>query len=376
MLRSSFQRHHCLFQKAVLGARFHTRCLSVGEQGTFAEGLEEAVRLLKEDQIVGIPTETVYGLGGNALSEKAVSKIFEAKNRPPDNPLIVHVSSLSMLKSILPNNDIPKLYLPLLNAFWPGPLTLLFPKSELIPDIVTCGQPTVAIRFPKHPITQALIEKFGKPVAAPSANTSGKPSPTLAEHVCRDLSGKIPLVLDGGACNVGVESTVLNGLTVPPVILRPGGITYEQIRAVPGFEDVRVYQRDFSDKEMEKKPPTPGMKYRHYAPDAPVILVECDEGVEDTLQKIASEIQNASAKVGVLRTSSFPLKHRGLPVVEYSLGDGNHPDQVARELFKGLRILDGSGVKFIIVEGIKEDHEGLAVMNRLRKAADKIVTSV
>ncbi|KAK9720072.1 hypothetical protein K7432_004366 [Basidiobolus ranarum] len=356
----------------------HTRCISVNNdcsKDSSSFGLQEAIRLLNEDQVVGIPTETVYGLGGNALSTEAVSKIFAAKNRPPDNPLIVHVSSLDMLRSILPNKLIPKQYMPLLDSFCPGPLTLLFPKSELIPDIVTCGQPTVAIRFPSHPVTLALIEQFGKPLAAPSANTSGKPSPTLAEHVCRDLNGKIPLVLDGGPCEIGVESTVLNGLVTPPVILRPGGVTYEQIRAVPGFEHVLVYQRDFIDKQLEEKPATPGMKYRHYSPEAPVILFERSKGIEETLHNIKSEIQGFSQKIGILRTSALPLNISSPEIVEHWLGDENHPEQVARELFKGLRDLDRLDVKLIIVEGIREDHEGLAVMNRLRKAASKIVTA-
>jgi len=248
--------------------------------------LNKAAQLLKNGEVVAIPTETVYGLAGNALDKNVVPKIFKAKNRPSDNPLIVHISSLKMLKQLLPNGEIPERYIPVINKYWPGPLTIILPKSSKVPDVVTGGQQTMAVRFPKHPIARALISLCGFPLAAPSANSSGKPSPTLASHVYNDLSGKIPLIIDGGACNLGVESTVLDGIRTPPAILRPGSVTFEKLRVVPGMENVQVYRRDFVDKKLEQVPTTPGMKYRHYSPDAEVILIESNvNSTDETYQE-------------------------------------------------------------------------------------------
>ncbi|KAG0198922.1 hypothetical protein BGX28_007707 [Mortierella sp. GBA30] len=370
--------------------------------------LEQAAQILRDGQVVGMPTETVYGLASNALDSVAAQRIFKAKNRPQDNPLIVHVSSLRMLRSMLKDNQIPPVYSELIKTYWPGPLTLLFPRSSLIPDEITCGQPTVAVRFPSHPITRALITACDRPLAAPSANSSGKPSPTLASHVMDDLKGKIPMVIDGGQCSFGIESTVVDGLRSPPAILRPGGVTFEQIRRVKGMEQVQVYKKHFTDAAMEQAPTTPGMKYRHYSPEAEVVLVEYVKSSavqgsvagSDQYSVILKEIekmkQEGKRRFGILRTSftSSTTNHTvsghsstvngsvstvsgsdGTDVIEFPLGQGSKPEDVARELFRGLRFLDGQKVDCIFVEGISEEDEGLAVMNRVRKAASRTITS-
>ncbi|MEW5306626.1 MAG: hypothetical protein WDW36_009080 [Sanguina aurantia] len=237
--------------------------------------LQCAVTLLTAGQAVAIPTETVYGLAANALSAEAVARIFQAKQRPSDNPLIIHVSSMEMLQALYPAGwELPAVYTQAVAELWPGPLTILLPCSPLIPPIVTCGHPTMAVRMPSHPVARALIAACGFPLAAPSANSSGRPSPTLATHVMEDLCGRIPLVLDGGPCGCGVESTVLDGLRRPPVLLRPGGVTAERLSRVPGLEQLQVYRRDFVDAALEAAPTTPGMKYRHYSPDAQVVLID------------------------------------------------------------------------------------------------------
>ncbi|KAI8380938.1 DHBP synthase RibB-like alpha/beta domain-containing protein [Radiomyces spectabilis] len=353
----------------------------------------EAVRELKAGQAVGIPTETVYGLAANALQEDAVAKIFAAKNRPADNPLIVHVSSLDMLKTFMPDNTIPPVYLPIIKKLWPGPLTIILPSSPMIPSTVTCSQPTVAVRFPSHPVARALIDACGFPLAAPSANSSGKPSPTLASHVFHDLQGKIPLILDGGPCDVGVESTVLDALRTPPAILRPGGITYESLLSLPHMNKLQVYRKHFVDEALEQAPTTPGMKYRHYSPDAKVVLFEHSDKVSETTvhevfeTKWKSELagfQKAGVtvrKVGVLQTTpegeachwEQVQSKDGVEYIEIQMGRRGHPEEVARGMFKGLRELDSRGVDLIFVQGIPELHEGMAVMNRLRKAASKII---
>ncbi|KAG0030325.1 hypothetical protein BGZ81_002811 [Podila clonocystis] len=371
--------------------------------------LDQAAQILRSGQVVGMPTETVYGLAANALDSAAAQHIFRAKKRPQDNPLIVHVSSLKMLRSMLKDNEIPEVYNDLIKTYWPGPLTLLFPRSSLIPNDITCGQATVAVRFPSHPITRALITACNLPLAAPSANSSGKPSPTLASHVMDDLAGKIPMVIDGGQCSFGIESTVVDGLRVPPAILRPGGVTYEQIRMVKGMESVQVYKKHFTDVAMEQAPTTPGMKYRHYSPEAEVVLVEYIKPPTSSQEQenggaasaqynvIKKEIkrmrEEGKSRFGILRTSfnnsststastsghlngisTNSIYHTSDPsVIEFPLGQSSKPEDVARELFRGLRYLDSQKVDCIFVEGISEEDEGLAVMNRIRKAASRTI---
>ncbi|GAX78513.1 hypothetical protein CEUSTIGMA_g5953.t1 [Chlamydomonas eustigma] len=523
--------------------------------------LQHAAQCLRDGLLVAMPTETVYGLAANALDEEAVMGIFRTKGRPADNPLIIHISSLDMLYSLYPPGwALPSIYLPIVNTFWPGPLTILLPCSPLIPKAVVCGQTTMAVRMPSHPVALALIEAAGVPLAAPSANSSGRPSPTTAAHVMEDLmlgsspsqgssnrtrplkesphhaadnmgepagqhsegqqmpsspntlapamspvttvapsvaqqasspgaaaadtwhennKGWLSVVIDAGPCRSGVESTVLDGLRNPPVVLRPGGVTYEQLCSLPGFSSLQVYRRDFVDANLEEAPTTPGMKYKHYSPDATVVLLDPEDrydgersshlvavmreqcqlqiqavlqslgaagsvavlrstaepgtpcgitnwvtthpvvdykpfnsnGVnsgdqEDLTAKIASSTYSttsdseqmclqpvASSVLSVpllaLGTETMPVagSNRSKPfgsnrsnnsvptnrVVEYVMGSVGDSASVARELFKALRLVDELKVAVVVVEGVTEKDEGLAVMNRLRKAASKII---
>lgn len=360
--------------------------------------LHTAASRLQELFPVAFPTETVYGLGAVALNATAALKIFSTKGRPADNPLIVHVSSRRMLQLLLPQNyALPRSYELLMEHFWPGPLTLLFPCDHtLIPDIITAGQPTVAIRMPSHPVARALIAIADAPLAAPSANSSGKPSPTRAEHVLNDLNGKIPLILDGGPCEVGLESTVVDGLHEDGSIriLRPGGVTVEDIKQVllAGFSDtetpiphVLVHRRDFNDDALEQAPTTPGMKYRHYSPSVPVTLLRSTSGVplgiepltpSDFLEDIKHAVPHSpdALRVGLLMPSDSVLMKSLIHDTtiqwhEFPLGLVSEPAIIARRLFDGLLTLEREGVDLILVEGVPEEKEGLAIMNRVKKAA-------
>jgi L-threonylcarbamoyladenylate synthase len=348
-------------------------------------------------QCVAFPTETVYGLGALALDTVAASRIFSTKGRPPDNPLIVHVSSFTMLRTLLPNNYIlSEAYEVLMKHFWPGALTLLFPSNPAkIPVIVTANHPTVAIRMPSHPVARALIAVANVPIAAPSANSSGKPSPTKAEHVQRDLEGKVELILDGGACGVGLESTVVDGLNEDGNIrvLRPGGITVEEIeRALKAdmkgrIPEVLVHRRDYRDEEMEVAPTTPGMKYRHYSPSVPVILLLTasppPEGTESSpagafLASLKDRSTDSSRplNIGILTPSDSLLTTHLLPTPDikwrlYPLGPTSDPSITAHRLFDGLLTLESESVDLILIEEVKEENEGLAIMNRVRKAASE-----
>ena len=338
-------------------------------QRRYIDGLQPEVELLKEGaewlrkgELVAFPTETVYGLGANALEASACAKIFQAKGRPQDNPLIVHVCDRAMANKLVevwsPEAEL------CVQHFWPGPLTLVLPKTALVPDIVTAGLPNVAIRMPSHPVALRLIEETGLPIAAPSANLSGKPSPTRGSHVWRDMKGKIPLILDAGACVVGLESTVLDVSEGVPTILRPGGISKEQLEVVLG--EVRV------DALVENQAPkAPGMKYRHYAPQGEMILMIGSH--ERVVRRLGQEIQKGHArlkKVGVLCTlESAPLLHIQLPDLLFVLGSRDRPEEVASNLFEGLRLCDERGMDLILAEGVEEGGLGTAIMNRLQKAA-------
>ncbi|KAG6900927.1 hypothetical protein C0993_004364 [Termitomyces sp. T159_Od127] len=345
---------------------------------------------------VAFPTETVYGLGAMALSASASTRIFTTKGRPVDNPLIVHVSSHTMLNSLLPDGYVlSRAYRALIKHFWPGALTLLFPRNPaIVPNIITAGHSSVAIRMPSHPVARALIAVANVPLAAPSANSSGKPSPTRAEHVLQDLDGKISVILDGGACEVGLESTVVDGLHEDGKlrILRPGGITVESIRRILEKEmrdcneipDVLVHRRDYADEEMESAPTTPGMKYRHYAPSVPLTLL-MTTSPPPTSEPIISISQlfdslrtrtTQSLKVGILAPTDSALWEMlpsdGFEWHRYPLGPAAEPAVSAHRLFHGLITLEREGVDLMFIEEMKEDREGLAVMNRVRKAAGNI----
>lgn len=326
------------------------------------ELLKEGAEWLRSGELVAFPTETVYGLGANALDASACMKIFEVKGRPQDNPLIVHVSDRAMVNSLV-EGWTPEAEL-CVQHFWPGPLTLVLPKTTLVPDVVTAGLLNVAVRMPSHPVALRLIEETGVPIAAPSANLSGKPSPTIGSHVWRDMKGKIPLILDAGACQVGLESTVLDLSGEVPTILRPGGITKEQLEEILG--EVRLYT-----PMQNQIPRAPGMKYRHYAPQGDMkVIVGLQERV---IQRMGQEIQKGHARlkrVGVLCTlESAPFLHYRLPDLLFVLGSRNRPEEVASNLFEGLRLCDERGMNIIIAEGIQEGGLGTAVMNRLQKAS-------
>lgn len=347
---------------------------------------------------VVLPTETVYGLAAPALCSSTVSQIFSIKGRPPDNPLITHISSIEMLHSLLPPSfSMPPTYTALIHAFWPGPLTLLFPTSPQIPSLVTASHNTVAIRMPSHPVARALIALANTPLAAPSANTSGTPSPTKAEHVFRDLTNKVRIILDGGPCQVGVESTVVDGLASDGClrVLRPGGVTIEdmerELAARHISSRVLVHSRDYQDKVIECAPTTPGMKYRHYSPSVPVILLmsssptggEKPAPLQDVLTAVLSSHPcSTPIRLGFLVPSDsslafLPTRLHAYAQVKiqwhiFSLGIVADPSLAAQRLFDGLLTLENQGVDLILVEGIEETHEGLAVMNRIRKAASVI----
>ena len=355
------------------------------------KAIASAVHHLTQGQVVAFPTETVYGLGAIALDASAAAKIFSTKGRPSDNPLIVHISSLSMLSSLLPASYTPSpSYAALMQKFWPGPLTLLFPTDPTrVPPIITAGHPTVAVRMPAHPVARALIAATGAPLAAPSANSSGKPSPTRAAHVLRDLgtTGRLPLLLDGGICAVGLESTVVDGLGDDGAlrVLRPGGATVEALVAAlgnPGLGRVLVHRRDFAlDKHEEDAPTTPGMKYRHYAPGVPVtLLYTSTSNADGEIRRVAADAffrevdAGGEGRVGLMAQEDSPLlarvrAHGSQRWLIFSLGMRAEPASAAQRLFEGLLSLEEQGVRRIYVEEVAEEREGLAFMNRVKKAA-------
>lgn len=320
--------------------------------------ITQAANLLKENEVVAFPTETVYGLGANANSDEAVSKIYEAKGRPSDNPLIIHIASISKLDEIV--KDVPKYAYKLISAFWPGPLTLvLHKKGDQLSTLVTAGLDTVAVRMPNHPIALSIIREADVPIAAPSANQSGKPSPTLASHVYHDLNGKISGIVDGGATGVGVESTVVDCTSEFPTILRPGGVTKEQLESVIG--EVKLDQALLEEGLVPK---SPGMKYTHYAPNAPVIVVN---GSLDFLQELIDQHQNEGKKVGVLTTVEGIARLHAHKVI--ACGSRTDLQSVAIQLYDVLRKFDEEDIDIILSENFPQAGIGEAIMNRLLKAA-------
>lgn len=320
------------------------------------ERLKVAARLIRGGKLVAFPTETVYGLGADALNESAVRKIFEAKGRPADNPLIVHIADIEWLFDL--TREVPEMAIELAEKFWPGPLTLVLPRDPKVPDVTTGGLDTVAVRMPAHPIALDLIRLSKRPIAAPSANISGRPSPTDAEHVIEDFYGRIECVVDGGPTPIGVESTVLDLTGPKPILLRPGGLTLEEIEKVAG--EVEIHPAVKGKRVGLAK--APGMKYRHYSPSAQVIVVEGErEAVRKKIDELVKEFQKKGMRVGVMATE----RHKA--DVFFPLGQSDV--EVARNVFRALRELDKAGVDVIIAEGIEERGLGIAVMNRLRKAA-------
>lgn len=325
------------------------------------EALDEAAAVIRQGGTVIFPTETVYGLGANALDERSVSRIFKAKGRPSDNPLIVHISNYDMLLYCI-GEPLSEKAQKLMAFFWPGPLTIIFKKSKAIPEEVTAGLDTVAIRMPDDPIALSLIKKSGVPIAAPSANISGKPSPTAPEHVITDMDNRVDMILCSKSTRVGLESTVIDISGEIPTVLRPGGVPLEELRKVLGEVEI--------DRGLEpgKVPKSPGMKYTHYAPKAPMTIVRGNEAqVRNRILKLAQMDKDMGSKVGILTVDENKAYYDGYYAI--SIGRKGDSAQAAHNLFDALREFDKLMVDIIYAEAISEEYLGLAVMNRMKKAA-------
>lgn len=342
----------------------HTEIIEIDPSAIDMDKLAVASDILKNGGTVAFPTETVYGLGANALEETSIKKIFEAKGRPSDNPLIVHIAAVEDIKPLVA--DIPNHVDVLMERFWPGPLTLVFRKSSLVPPMITGGLDTVAIRMPAHPIARTLIAMAGVPVAAPSANLSGKPSPTQASHVVEDLLGRVDAIISGGSCKVGLESTVLDITGEVPMILRPGGVTKEELESVIG--KVVIDRAIEGGDEKHLVPKSPGMKYTHYAPKAEVVVVEGEQqSVVSRIQQMQREKQKTGMKVGIMATDETKDKYDNAQIL--SVGSRERLETITNNLFRVLRAFDEIGVDIILAEAIERKGLGDAIMNRLLKAA-------
>ncbi|MBQ8451879.1 MAG: threonylcarbamoyl-AMP synthase [Clostridia bacterium] len=327
------------------------------------ESIELACTLLKSGEVVGVPTETVYGLAGDSRNPEAVKKIFEAKGRPQDNPLIVHISNRKMLDGLVKN--VPENARKLMDAFWPGPLTIIMPKGNLVCKETCAGLDSVGIRMPSNVIAQTIIEKSGVPFAAPSANLSGKPSPTNAEDVFADMNGRIPLIIDGGESNAGVESTVVSCLNETPIILRPGVITKEMMENVLKTE-VQIARAITEDVKKDEKVLSPGMKYKHYAPNANVFIVKGD------FEKFKTFVESKT-EPGIFALV-FDGEDKKLQIDAICYGKNGDSLSQAHNLFTKLRELDRLGAKTVYARCPEIDGVGLAVYNRLiRSAGFKII---
>lgn len=325
--------------------------------------MDKAINLLRNGEVVSFPTETVYGLGADASNDEAVSKIFEAKGRPNDNPLIVHLYDKSQVH--LFTNNVPKKAERLMDAFWPGPLTIILNHTtNKASTFVTAGLSSIGLRVPDHPRALALLKESNLPLAAPSANISGKPSPTSAEHVWHDLNGKIAGVVDGGDTGVGLESTVID-LTNPnqPIILRPGGVPKECIEDVIGA--VEIDSPETNQVVQIAQPKAPGMKYRHYSPDKPVIIVN------DNWTELVSKLLKKGEKIGILASERILNIFENQVDGAFSLGIDDNVHTASQMLYKGLRYFDDSDITVILVQSFEKKGLGVAYMNRIEKAAGK-----
>lgn len=333
--------------------------------------IKTAADIIARGGLVAFPTETVYGLGGDAFDVNASARIYEAKGRPSDNPLIVHIAALEDLYSLTDN--VPDKALALAKEFWPGPLTMIVDKKSCVPDTVTGGLSTVAVRLPSHKVARDLIKASGTFIAAPSANLSGRPSPTRAEHVIEDLSGRVDMIIDGGDIEIGLESTIVDLTEDVPVILRPGYITMEMIEDVIG--DVRLDKALMTGVSDGVAPKAPGMKYRHYAPKAELTIIEGErDKVINRINSFVEEGRRRNRKVGVMLTAeTYDMVEAD---VKISLGSSDSNEEIARNLFATLREFDETGVDVIYSEGFGDNGLGQAVMNRLLKAAGHRVIKV
>lgn len=322
----------------------------------------QAAAVIQQGGLVAFPTETVYGLGANGLDGNAARGIFAAKGRPADNPLILHIADKADVEPLVKST--PANAHALMQAFWPGPLTVVLERSNIVPDAVTAGLDSVAIRLPRAVVARSLIQAAGVPIAAPSANASGRPSPTTAQAVLHDLDGKVDMILDGGPCDVGLESTVVDCTTPVPTLLRPGGITREMLLDVLGELEM---DRNMADQAV--KPRSPGMKYTHYAPAAPLSLVEAPAQLRrEIFGRIVESALSEGKRVGVV-ASSETLKHLPKEIIRADYGSCSDKNLIAVRLYDCLRRFDDIPVDIIFGEAVDEEGVGLAIMNRLRKAA-------
>ena len=333
--------------------------------------MEQAGKLIAEGELVAFPTETVYGLGGDALDPDASRKIYAAKGRPSDNPLIVHIADFDDMKRVA--REVPEQAKKLADAFWPGPLTMIVWKSDAVPEATTGGMQTVAVRMPNHPVALELIRRSGCLIAAPSANTSGRPSPTEAQHVAEDLSGKIAMILDGGPVGIGIESTIIDLTEEQPMILRPGYITPEMLSEV--LQEEVVIDPGIIAADDTRKPKAPGMKYKHYAPKAEMIIVDgAQDAVIHKINELTAAKRAEGKKVAVIATDE--TKDRYDAQVILSMGKRADEDAIAQHLYKILRECDELDVGEIYSECFQTPRIGQAIMNRLLKAAGHTVIHV
>ena len=329
------------------------------------DALKEAGEIIRDGGLVAFPTETVYGLGADAMNSEAAARIYAAKGRPSDNPLIVHIADMEQVDLVA--REVPEKAKRIMEAFWPGPLTIILNKKDSVPDGTTGGLSTVAVRMPSHPDARALIRESGRVIAAPSANISGRPSPTTADHVLEDMAGKIPMILDGGPVGIGIESTIVDMTGDEPVILRPGYITKAMLEEVVGSVQVdpaiagRTMQKDVMAR-------APGMKYRHYAPKGRLTLVEGPKDVViEKINALAEEKMQQGYRVGIIGTDeTMNAYHAG---ILRSIGSREHPESVAANLYGVLRECDELNLDFIYSESFFEAGLGNAIMNRMMKAA-------
>ena len=320
---------------------------------------------------MAFPTEKVYGLGGDGVNAEAVKDVYKGKGRPSDNPLILHISDIEELKPLV--KEVPENAKKLMKAFWPGPLTLIFKKADIVPYATSGGLETVAIRFPENKVANLLIKTAKMPIAAPSANTSGRPSPTRASHVEYDLTGKIDMIIDGGSCEFGLESTIVDVSGDVPCLLRPGSITLGMLRDVLG--EVTVDKAVVTKLSAGELPKAPGMKYTHYSPSADVVIVRGD--VDNTVSKITELAEKSKAegyRTGIIATEETKDRYQGFEVLV--IGSRQHPETIAANLFKMLRKCDYHNIPKVYAEGFEETELGLAIMNRLKKAAGYSIIDV
>ncbi|KAF6242129.1 threonylcarbamoyl-AMP synthase [Nitrosopumilus sp. b1] len=342
-----------------------TKIIKINPKNPQINKIRQAALIIKNGGTVAFPTETVYGLGANALNAKAVKKIFKAKKRPADNPLIVHINKYDDLRIL--TDKIPPLTKKITRKYWPGPLTILVKKSKNVPDPTTGGQKTVAVRMPSNKIARLLIKESGVPVAAPSANLFGKPSPTSAKHVIDDLYGRVDAIVDGGTTDIGLESTVLDITKKVPILLRPGKITKENLR---GIIKIKLDQSLTGKRTKISKPRSPGMKYKHYTPNARVILLKNSiKNVDQRISELVQIYQNKKKRVGIVTTQKNKKYKSNL-----TLFLGKDPKKIAKNLFSVFRKFDSQKIDILLIQEIADNDLGFAIMNRLNKAAYQVIT--